>query len=59
MNILVMKHIIKINTQDWVLQKKITIMLMIEDQQVKENQKKDKLLAYILLEIIKQIYKNF
>ena len=59
MNILVMKHIIKINTQDWVLQKKITIMLMIEDQQVKENQKKDKLLVYILLEIIKQIYKNF
>lgn len=58
MSILVTKHIIKINTQDLVLQKKILTMLTIEGQQAKENQKKGKPLVYTLSEIIKQIYKN-
>ena len=53
-----MKHIIKIKTLDLVPQKKMLIMLIIEDLLAKGNLKKEKQLVYVLLEINKQIYKS-
>ena len=58
MNIITMKHIIKIKTLDLVPQKKMLIMLIIEDLLAKGNLKKEKQLVYVLLEINKQIYKS-